>query len=317
MRRPEDGGATYDYFRHRVIFPIGDRNGRPIAFGGRVLGDGQPKYLNSPETPLFEKGRVLYGWAEARAAAARDASAIVVEGYMDVIALHRAGFGTAVAPLGTALTETQIEELWRIAPEPVLCFDGDAAGQRAAGRALERALPLLKPGLSLRFATLPEGEDPDTLVQRHGSAAMQDVLDRAPPMAERLWALETAHNLDTPERRAALEKRLDGRVRQIADRSVQEHYREFFRERVYTNFGRRRGQVGGRFPARPGAKFSWRRPVSETMRRQSIPACCCAASRRSWSRPCSTTRSWSANSKKRSAPWTCRPETLTGFAARS
>jgi DNA primase len=264
LRRPEDGGATYDYFRHRVIFPIGDRNGRPIAFGGRVLGDGQPKYLNSPETPLFEKGRVLYGWAEARAAAARDASAIVVEGYMDVIALHRAGFATAVAPLGTALTETQIEELWRIAPEPVLCFDGDTAGQRAAGRALDRALPLLKPGLSLRFARLPEGEDPDTLVQRHGSAAMREVLDRAPPMAERIWALETAHNLDTPERRAALEKRLDGRVRQIADRSVQEHYREFFRERVYANFSRRRGPVGGRFPARPGVPFAGRRLAGET-----------------------------------------------------
>ena len=157
LRRPESGGESYDYFRDRVIFPIGDRRGNPIAFGGRVLGDGQPKYLNSPETPLFQKGRVLYGWALAREAAARQPSAIVVEGYMDVIALHRAGFATAVAPLGTALTETQIEELWRLAPEPVLCFDGDAAGQRAVARALERALPLVEAGLELALcrARLP------------------------------------------------------------------------------------------------------------------------------------------------------------------
>src|SRR5579885_3379945 len=239
LRRPEGGGESYDYFRGRITFPIGDRHGRVIAFGGRVMGEGQPKYLNSPDTPLFEKGRVLYGWAEARAAAAREPSAIVVEGYMDVIALHQAGFATAVAPLGTALTETQLEELWRLAPEPILCFDGDAAGQRAAGRALERALPLLAPGRSLRFATLPEGEDPDTLVLRRGAAAMREVLDRARPLADVLWSLETAHNLDTPERRAALEKRLDRRVRLIADRSVQAHYRQFFRDRVAAAFGRR------------------------------------------------------------------------------
>ncbi len=149
------------------MFPIGDRAGRIIAFGGRTLGDEQPKYLNSPDTPVFEKGRILYGWATARANVARDPGgrrgAILVEGYMDVIALHRAGFGGAVAPLGTALTETQLHELWRLAPEPVLCFDGDAAGQRAALRALARALPLLQPGRSLRFAALPPGEDPDSL----------------------------------------------------------------------------------------------------------------------------------------------------------
>jgi DNA primase len=240
LRRPDGGGDSFDYFRGRVIFPIGDRQGRIIAFGGRVLGDGQPKYLNSPETPLFEKGRVLYGWAEARAAAARAPSAIVVEGYMDVIGLHRAGFATAVAPLGTALTEAQIEALWRLAPEPVLCFDGDAAGQRAAARALERALPLLKPGLSLRFATLPEGEDPDTLVLRHGAAAMQEVLDRALPLAEALWTLEAARDLETPERRAALQQRLEARVRLIADRTVQNRYRDFVRERFDDAFGRRR-----------------------------------------------------------------------------
>jgi DNA primase len=165
LRIPETGGNAYDYFHGRVMFPIGDRAGRVIAFGARTLGDDQPKYLNSPDTPLFEKGRVLYAWAAARAALAREpeGAAIVVEGYMDVIALHRAGLGTAVAPLGTALTEMQLAELWRLSPEPVLCFDGDSAGQRAAQRALFRALPILQPGRSLRFATLPPGEDPDSL----------------------------------------------------------------------------------------------------------------------------------------------------------
>jgi len=246
LRKPEGGGEAYDYFRDRVIFPIGDRRGRIIAFGGRVMGDGQPKYLNSPDTPLFQKGRVLYGWALARAAAAKEPSAIVVEGYMDVIALHRAGFATAVAPLGTALTEVQIEELWRLAPEPILCFDGDAAGQRAASRALARALPILKPGFSLRFAVLPVGEDPDSLILHHGVAAMRAVFDRARPLAEVLWNIEAAKPADTPERRAALEQRLGQQVRLIADRSVQEHYRSFFRERLAESFGQRRGPIGGR-----------------------------------------------------------------------
>ncbi len=218
------------------MFPIADRRGLVIAFGGRVMGDAQPKYLNSPDTPLFQKGRVLYGWPAARAAAARDPSAIVTEGYMDVIALHRAGFGTAVAPLGTALTESQLEEVWKLAAEPVLCFDGDAAGQRAAGRALDRALPLLKAGRSLRFAVLPEGDDPDTLVRRMGPEAMREILARAQPLVEKLWDIETAHPADTPERRAALETRLEVRVRQIADRTVQDHYRRFFKDRLYRAF---------------------------------------------------------------------------------
>jgi len=263
LRRPETGDS-YDYFRNRVIFPIGDRQGRVIAFGGRVLGEGQPKYLNSPDTPLFQKGRVLYGWAHARAGmsgggaaqpGAGEPTAIVAEGYMDVIALHRAGFTMAVAPLGTALTETQIEELWRLAPEPVLCFDGDAAGLRAAGRALERALPLLKPGHSLRFATLPAGEDPDTLVLNHGREAMQEVLAAAKPLAEVLWAIETMRPIDTPERRAALEQRLEDRVRTVADRTVQGHYRSFFRERLFTMLrprkGKGKGKAGGRWGAGP------------------------------------------------------------------
>jgi DNA primase len=262
LRRPEDGGSTYDYFRNRVIFPIGDRGGRVIAFGGRVVGPGnnggQPKYLNSPETPLFQKGRVLYGWAAARASAAKEPSAIVTEGYMDVIALHRAGFATAVAPLGTALTEQQLEELWKLAPEPILCFDGDSAGERAALRAADRALPLLRPGLSLRFAALPAGEDPDTLIARYGAAAMQEAMAQARPLAEVIWTVERkSDSLDTPERRAALEQRLEAKTRLIADKNVADKYRQFFRERLFATFsaargarrpgqGRDRGRDGGR-----------------------------------------------------------------------
>jgi DNA primase len=234
------------------MFPIGDRSGRVIAFGGRVIGDSQPKYLNSPDTPLFQKGRVLYGWAAARAAAAKDPSVIVTEGYMDVIALHRAGFGTAVAPLGTALTEAQIEELWKLAPEPVLCFDGDSAGERAALRAAERALPLLRPGLTLRFATLPSGEDPDTLILRYGGEAMRGVLQSARPLGEIVWAVERkSETLDTPERRAALEQRLESRVREIADRNVADKYRQFFREKLFQAFaGPRRTAWRGGGPGR-------------------------------------------------------------------
>jgi DNA primase len=249
LRHPERG-EPFDYFRNRLLFPIGDRAGRVIAFGGRLLGDGQPKYLNSPDTPLFEKGRVLYGWSAARAGAARDAEAggpgvIVTEGYMDVIALHRAGFTTAVAPLGTALTEFQLHELWRLAPEPILCFDGDAAGKRAAARALRRALPLLRPGFSLRFASLPSGEDPDSIIRTAGRSAFEQILAAAQPLSGVLWDLEhSGRRLDTPERRADLERRLNDIVSQIADRTVQAEYRRFVRERLFDS---------GR-PSRPGSR---------------------------------------------------------------
>jgi DNA primase len=251
IKRPEDGRAAFDYFRNRVIFPIADRRGRIIAFGGRTLGDGQPKYLNSPDTPLFHKGRTLYGLAQAREAAAKRQEAIVVEGYMDVIALHRAGFEVAVAPLGTAITEAQIEALWRLAPEPVLCFDGDAAGRRAAMRAAERALPLLLPDKSLRFAELPSGEDPDSLLGRRGVPAMQEVLARAEPLVDVIWRAETAgQRFDTPERRAALRRRLYDRARQIAERTVQQQYTTEFQ----TRFNRAFAPPGGghrRGPGRP------------------------------------------------------------------
>ena len=255
LRRPEGGGEPYDYFRGRVLFPIGDRAGRVIAFGGRTMGDDQPKYLNSPDTPLFEKGRVLYAWAAARTNLARSETGeapavIVVEGYMDVIALHRAGFGTAVAPLGTALTEAHLQELWRLSPEPVLCLDGDTAGQRAMLRALHRALPLLQPGRSLRFAVLPAGEDPDSLVRSGGSPAFAEILAAARPLSEVLWHSEfAARPIDTPERRADFERRLMGDAALIADRAVQSEYRRFFRERLFT-LGRPAGgrPMGGRAP---------------------------------------------------------------------
>src|SRR5580704_859866 len=255
------GGEPYDFFRERVIFPIGDRAGRVIAFGGRALGDAQPKYLNSPEHPLFEKGRVLYGLSAARVNSAREAEAggagaIVTEGYMDVIALHRAGFATAVAPLGTALTEAHLAELWRLAPEPVLCFDGDAAGQRAALRALHRALPLLKPGYSLRFVTLSAGEDPDSLIRNSGPAAFAELLCAAKPLAERLWQSELdAKSIATPERRADLERRLMAHAGTIADCAVQTEYRRFLRERLFAPSRPQFRAKERRFPRAPAAPF--------------------------------------------------------------
>jgi len=258
LRQPQ-GSESSDYFRNRVMFPISDRTGRVIAFGGRVLGDGQPKYLNSPDSALFEKGRVLYGWSSARAAAIRDREAggpgaIVTEGYMDVIALHRAGFPTAVAPLGTALTELQLQELWRLTAEPVLCFDGDAAGQRAAARAMRRALPLLRPGLSLLFATLPPGDDPDSMIRQLGRGAFEQILAAAQPLSTMLWESELGGSrLDTPERRAALERRLMDNVAVIADRSVQAQYRRFIRDRLF-DVGRGT-RAGTQRAARPRVNF--------------------------------------------------------------
>ncbi len=237
LKKPDDVHVTFDRFRGRVMFPITDRRGHVIAFGGRVMGDGQPKYLNSPETPLFQKGRVLYSLREARQAMQRDAELIVAEGYMDVIALHQAGFDGAVAPLGTALTEAQIEELWRLKPEPVLCFDGDQAGRRAAARAADRVLPLLQPGFSLRFVFLPEGQDPDSLVRDGGPGAMTSALAQAIPLVDWLWQIETSgRSLDTPERRAGLRKALRERAAAIAERSVQAQYLAEFESRLDRHF---------------------------------------------------------------------------------
>ena len=219
--KPEDGRACFDRFRGRVMFPILDRKGQAIAFGGRILDQGEPKYLNSPETPLFHKGRVLYGLNHAQKTARETNEIIVVEGYMDVIALAQAGISNAVAPLGTALTEDQLALLWRMAQEPILCFDGDNAGQRAAARAADRAIPLLKPGLSLRFAWMPAGEDPDSLVRAKGAAGFRDELARMEPLVDVLWQQVLADRpLDTPERRAGFRRDLAEAVARIADKSV-------------------------------------------------------------------------------------------------
>ncbi len=285
---PDDGGASYDRFRGRVIFPITDVRGRVIAFGGRTLDpDGKPKYLNSPETPLFKKSAVLFNLGPARKAASQGASLIAVEGYVDVIALVVAGFQGAVAPLGTALTEEHLQMMWRVVPEPVLCFDGDAAGIKAAERGIDLALPLLEPGQSLKFALLPQGQDPDDLIRARGAVAMQTVLDEAVPLADMLWRREIANaELSTPERRAGAEQRLIGLVRQIADGKVREHYLAAMNERLRALFApagapraaepgwRRGGGSGhGRFaprsfaPERPGARPAWTPPVSEALRR--------------------------------------------------
>ncbi|MEM7523872.1 MAG: DNA primase, partial [Pseudomonadota bacterium] len=203
IRVPEDGKRPYDWFRGRVMFPIRDPRGRCIAFGGRALSADTPaKYMNSPETLLFDKGRSLYNHGPARAASGKVGALIVAEGYMDVIALAQAGFGHAVAPLGTAITEDQVRLMWRIADEPVIALDGDKAGLRAAMRVIDIALPMLEAGKSLRFALMPEGQDPDDLIKAHGPAAMQAALDQALPMVELLWRRETADQIfDSPERR--------------------------------------------------------------------------------------------------------------------
>jgi DNA primase len=231
--QPDDGREPYDRFRGRVMFVINDRRGRAIAFGGRVMGTGEPKYLNSPETPLFHKGANLYCLDRARQAATKDQPVIVAEGYMDVIALHDAGFTGAVAPLGTALTEGQLGELWKLADEPYLCFDGDNAGRRAASRAAERALPLLRPGKSLRFLTLPAGEDPDSLIRTRGADAVRRILDLARPLSDMVWELEVEGKpADTPERRASLQRSVEQRVAEIADPMVREYYRTEMRNRL-------------------------------------------------------------------------------------
>ncbi len=254
--KPEDGGESYDRFRGRLIFPISDRRGRVVGFGGRALGEARAKYLNSPETALFSKGRLLYNLAAAREAARGGASVIAVEGYMDVIALVEAGFAGAVAPLGTAVTEHQLGELWRLAAEPVLCFDGDDAGLRAGYRVLERALPLLRPGYSLRVAFLPEGDDPDSLIRRRGAGAFAEVIDTAAPMVEVLWQSQVHDaRLDTPERRAGFQSRLDGLVRTIGDHKVRAFYQTEMARRLEHQFGPH-GVIGGRQRRRYPSPFS-------------------------------------------------------------
>jgi DNA primase len=245
--------VPYDRFRDRVMFPIADARGRVIAFGGRALEKDVPaKYLNSPETPLFHKGDNLYNLAVARQAAHDGSPIVVVEGYVDVIAMVGVGYPASVAPLGTALTENQLVLLWKMADEPILCFDGDRAGQKAAWRAADLALPHLGPGKSLRFALLPEGQDPDDLARSGGRAAIEDVISSSRGLADMIWAREIeGGNFATPERRAALEKRIGELSNVIRDEVVRRYYRQDFSERLWRMFAPEvvRGPYGG---GRPG-----------------------------------------------------------------
>lgn len=288
--RPEGGGAPFDRFRGRVIFPIRDARGRCIAFGGRALDPGAPaKYLNSPETPLFDKGRTLFNVGPARAAAGKAGRLIVAEGYMDVIALVQAGFEAAVAPLGTAITETQLEMLWRLAEEPVVALDGDRAGLQAAQRLIDLALPLLGPGRSLRFCLMPEGADPDDVLRSGGPAAMQSLVEGAVPIVQLLWQRETeGQSFDSPERRSGLDARLRAHLKRIADTGLREHYRAAIRDlraelfaparRSTRDEGKRTGQMKRAAAGLPSAEV--RRlvpllPAETQMREHLVLAVCC------------------------------------------
>jgi DNA primase len=282
--QPEDGnGAPYDRFRERIIFPIGDQRGRIISFGGRALDpNARAKYLNGPDSPLFDKGRVLYGLSEARKllhAAGDGAPLVVVEGYMDVIACQRAGV-PAVAPMGTALTEGQMELLWRSHPEPTLCFDGDSAGRRAASRAIDRALPFLKPGKSFQFAIVTGGKDPDDVLREQGPTALKAQLADTIPFVDALFTRERdLEPLDTPERKAGLKQRLRAAAKLIADEDLSAQYRQELFSRFDTltrppeaqgpapwsggGGGQRRGGGGGRFKGKTEQSQWDRFPTAE------------------------------------------------------
>ena len=263
---PKNRQEPYDRFRGRLMIPIRDTRGRTIAFGGRILGAGEPKYLNSPDTPLFDKGRILYNLDRAAAAARAAGRLIIVEGYLDVIALAQAGIAEAVAPLGTALTEAQIELAWRQVSVPLLAFDGDAAGQRAALRAATRALPLLKPGHSLAFITMPAGQDPDDVVRSGGKGAFDRLANAAVPLVDLLWQTAlAARRDDTPEARAGVRAQLMQWAETIADRDVAALYRQAFRDRLDDAFfagNRKPAQTGNRRPMQ-GARRNFATPPPE------------------------------------------------------
>ncbi len=273
----DDIPVAYDRFRHRVMFPISDLKGRVIAFGGRALDSDVPaKYLNSPDTPLFHKGAVLFNAATARRPAFDKSQIIVVEGYMDVIALAESGFAQTVAPLGTALTEAQLQLLWRLAPVPVLCFDGDTAGRNAAFRAVDTVLPHLQPGHSLQFAFLPDGLDPDELIRQHGAAAFAEVLQKTRPLIDVLIEREERRDeAATPEARASFDQRLRTLVARIGDRGVRQHYEHELREILWARTrsltraspgGERQGGARLADRRRNNAQPDWRLAVRATER---------------------------------------------------
>lgn len=241
-----DDGRTYDRFRGRLIFPIRNSRGVVVAFGGRILPSAQPrnvaKYLNSPETMLFKKGEMLFGYDMASRESRNAGNIIVAEGYMDVIALHQAGFSTAVAPLGTAITEAQLKLLWRAVAEPVICLDGDSAGARAMKRVADLALPLLKPGFSLKFVTLPKGEDPDSLIKKSGAAAMRQAIAGARVLSRVLWENAIADfGMETVESKSSLEQYLINTAEKVADNIVKQHMRDYFREQIFSIKRKKKG----------------------------------------------------------------------------
>ena len=253
----DDIPVPYDRFRDRVMFPIHDAKGRCIAFGGRALQkDAQAKYLNSPETPLFHKGATLYNLHRARKPAHDAGTLFVVEGYVDAIAMDRAALGHVVAPLGTALTEDQLAMIWRLTPEPILCFDGDKAGIRAAYRGIDVALPHIGPGKTLRFCFLPEGQDPDDLLRAQGEDALRKAVSAPRPLVEVLFEREIGKTpLETPEQRVECEKRLFGAVAQIADEDLKRHYRQAMREKLSARFAPPQREGGrGYYAGRDGAQ---------------------------------------------------------------
>jgi DNA primase len=275
---PENGGPGYDRFRDRVMFPITDSRGRVVGFGGRTLGEARAKYLNTPETPVFHKGELLYGLALARPAIRERGTAIVVEGYMDVIALAQAGFPHAVAPLGTAITEAQLAQLWQLAEEPIICLDGDAAGLQAGHRLVERALPALPPGKSLRFAILPPGQDPDSMLQSggaafRGAAALDLIFREAMPLLDFLWSRETAIRSPTvPQQRLALEQRYRALAGGLPQRTLGRLLLGDFFKRLRAAAGR--GGTGaparGSWPAPAGTSVGWARLASGVAKPEGI-----------------------------------------------
>ncbi len=256
LARPsQNGSKPYDVFRGRIMFPIHDARGRVIAFGGRAMDpNDNAKYLNSPETELFDKSRTLYNYAPAREAAGKGQPLIVAEGYMDVIALAQAGFPGAVAPLGTAVTETQLQLMWRAVDEPIMALDGDRAGLAAAQRVIDLALPLLEAGKSLRFALMPEGQDPDDILRRQGAGAVRALLDDAQPMVQLLWQRETeGRSFDSPERRAALDKSLRETIGRIKDPTIRGHYERAIKDLTWQLY-RPRKASGPKRPFKGGAR---------------------------------------------------------------
>ncbi|WP_333714309.1 DNA primase [Yoonia sp.] len=269
------GGAPYDRFRGRIMFPIRDARGRAIAFGGRAMDPNHPaKYYNSPETALFDKGRSLFNHGPAREAAGKGQPLIVAEGYMDVIALAEAGFGATVAPLGTAITEDQLQLLWRMADEPIIALDGDTAGLRAAMRVIDIALPLLEAGKSLRFALMPEGLDPDDLIKAQGAGAMQRVIEAAIPMVQLLWQREIEGKVfDSPERKAALDKALREKIKLIRDPSIRNHYGQAIKDLRWALFSNRKPPARRVQTRQPwsAAREPWRREISPVAASRASP----------------------------------------------